>query len=83
MTSNEGDKDLIHSCLPGEFFFFFFVSTLKPNYKQTKSIQKYYKPNKLVGGGSFPLTIGTEERGGGTVGMRPEKDLAAAQCATA
>jgi hypothetical protein len=56
---------------------------LKPNYKQTKSIQKYYKPNKLVGGGSFPLTIGTEERGGGTVGMRPEKDLAAAQCATA
>jgi len=64
------------------YIFFFFVGTLKPNYKQTKSIQKYYKPNKLVGGGSFPLTIGTEERGGGTVGMRPEKDLAAAQCAT-
>jgi hypothetical protein len=33
-----------------------------------------------VGGESFPLTIETEKRGGGTVGMRPEKNLAAAQC---
>jgi hypothetical protein len=35
-----------------------------------------------VGGGSFPLIIGTEERGGGAVGMRSEKDLGADQCAT-
>jgi hypothetical protein len=35
-----------------------------------------------VGGESSPLTIGTKERGGWAVRMRPEKDLAAAQCAT-
>jgi hypothetical protein len=35
-----------------------------------------------VGGGSSPLTTGTEERGGWAVRMQPEKDLAAAQCAT-
>jgi len=35
-----------------------------------------------MGGGSFLLTIGTEERGGGAVEMQLEKDLAAAQCAT-
>jgi hypothetical protein len=35
-----------------------------------------------VGGESFPLTIGTEERGRWAVEMRPEKDLTAAQCAT-
>jgi hypothetical protein len=33
-----------------------------------------------VGGGFFPLTIGTEGREGGAVGMRSEKYLAAAQC---
>jgi len=37
--------------------------------------------NNVIGGGSFPLTIETEG-GGGVVGMRPEKDLVAAQCAT-
>jgi hypothetical protein len=34
-----------------------------------------------VGGGSFSLTIGTEERGG-AVKMLPKKDLVVTQCAT-
>jgi hypothetical protein len=35
-----------------------------------------------VGDGSFSLTIGTKERGGGAVRMRSEKDLASDQCTT-
>jgi len=64
------------------FFFFFFIYNETQQKKKKKENKKTKKPNKLVGGGSFSVTIRTKERGGGTVGMRPEKDLAAAQCAT-
>jgi hypothetical protein len=62
------------------FFFCNYIETELQN--KLKANKKNYKPNKLVGGGSFPLIIGTEERGGGAVGMRSEKDLGADQCAT-
>lgn len=63
----------------GFFFFSFFLSTLNQTIKRNKlKANKNYKPNKLVGGESFPLTIGIDERGGGAVKMRSKKDLTTA-----